>query len=334
MLSAQALPRGRSAGLLEFLARPHWVVAAFVLMAAAALAISHGWADATAALPLPLGILVVNLAAAIATRPRFRADVPLLILHLALLVFVALIAVARLTYFDGGTSLSSGDEFEGDLVWDERGPFHPDRLASLRFVNEGFTENFPQRGRYATTYNRVRWWDANGLSHVAEIGDDRPLLLGGYRIYPTGRRGFSPVLHWQPREGEGEFGAVQLHDTRRGEFADSNQWRIPGGPEVWTMLDLPAEHEPQPGERRAGLGADEIEHSLVLRVADERYTMRPGDILQLPEGSLGYLYLDTWMGYRITYDPTKPWVAGTVLLAVICLVWFYLRRFRRPVVGE
>ena len=50
----------------------------------------------------------------------------------------------------------------------------------------------------------------------------------------------------------------------------------------------------------------------------------------MPEGTLTYVRLDSWMGYRIVADPTKPWLIGTIAVAVISLVWFYSRIVFRP----
>jgi len=316
------------AGLADRLASPKWMVAFFVLTAAAALAVAHDVADATTVMPVPFAVFTVNLAAAIAARPALRTNVPLLLFHVALLVLVALFGLARLTYFEGATAVSSGTRFDGSLAKDERGPLHRDRLDELRFANEGFTENFPQRGRYLATYNRVRWWDADGGSHVAEIGDDRPLLIAGYRLYTSRHRGFSPAFLWRPNVGDEDLGTVQLTDTRLGDFAPVNEWQIPGGPKVWAMVDLRDGQDPAPGTRRANLGSERLDHVLVLRVGDRRHELRPGDSITLPEGVLTYVRLDSWMSYRIIHDPTKPWLVATVLVAILSLLWFYARRFR------
>ncbi len=312
------------------LASPRLTVAFFLLMAAGALWVAQGGANATLATVLPLGLLVLNLAAAIVSNPRFRADLPLLLFHLALLALVALLALARLIYFDGATILTAGTAFEGNLVKDSRGPLHGDGVGSLRFANEGFTENFPERGKYRSTYNRVRWWDGAGQSHLAEIGDDRPLILDGYRIYATGRRGFSPLFHWQPAAGEAGHGTVQLPDSGTEGLGPATSWPLPSGPQAWVMLNLEATPAPQPGEQRDGLGGRAIPHHLVLRVDERRVELRPGETAELGAGRLTYVRLDSWMGYRIVKDPTEPWLVATVLVGIASLLWFYARLLRKP----
>lgn len=327
-----ALPGGPAHGrrVVEWLASPHWMVAFFLLAAAGALAAAYGVTDATRLMLPPLALLSVNLVAAIATRPAFRRDAPLLLFHVALLALIALFALGRLTYLDASVALSSGTDFEGELVSDERGPLHNDRLGELRFANEGFTENYPRRGRYVATYNRISWWDEQGASHLAEIGDDHPLLLAGYRIYSTRQRGFSPVFHWHGSDGEEDLGTVQLSDVRGGQYAPANEWIIPNGQQAWAMLQLADEKLPipEPGAQQANLNAQALAHTLVLRVGDARHELQPGDVLELPGGRLSYVRLDSWMSYRIIHDPTRPWLVATVLVAIGCLVLFYLRRFR------
>lgn len=315
-------------GLLKTLASPRLTVAFFLLMAAGAIWVSRG-GEATSAALLPLALLVVNLAAAIFCSPRFRADLPLLLFHLSLLALVALFAVARLTYFNGAAILTSGTAFTGKLLLDQHGPLHGDGLDHLRFANEGFTENFPERGKYHATYNRVRWWDETGASGIAEIGDDRPLLLDGYRIYTTSRRGFSPLFYWQPESGNLELGTVQLPDYDSAGLGPAVAWHLPGGQEAWAMLVQEAVAEQPPAGQRAGLGAPQAKHHLILRIGEQRWQLRPGEEIDLDGGKLTYVQLDSWMGYRIVHDMTEPWLVATVLVGIGALLWFYGRIFRR-----
>ena len=303
-------------------------MAIFVLLGAGALAVAEGGFSPTWLLLPSFALLGINLAASIATNARFRRDLPLLVFHLALVALVILFTVARLTYFEGTTTLTVDTEFDNTLLTQSRGPLHGDRIASLHFANEGFTEKFPERGDYHATYNRVRWRDGAGTSHVAEIGDDTPLVLDGYRIYTSWRRGFSPLFRWEPVSGEVEYGTVQLQEVGDGGFAPASEWPLPGGPKVWVMLAFDELPQPQAG-RRDDLGAEEMQHHLVLRVGERRQELRPGESAALEGGTLTYTGLGSWMGYRIIYDPTKPWLVATVIVAIGSLLWFYARLLRR-----
>lgn len=316
---------------LHALAAPRWTVLFFLLTAAATLAVAYEAMPATTLMAAPLALLTVNLAAAIIAQPRFRADLPLLLFHLVLVALVALLVLARLVYLNAHTTLTSGTAFDGQLLMNEHGPLHRWQPQNLPFANEGFTEDFyaKGRGKFRATYNRVRWQDNAGLWHDALIGDDRPLILNGYKIYTTRHRGFSPVFRWQPKAGPEEYGTAQLNEQQDGAFASSAAWRLPSGTEAWAMLDIKKPDERRSG-KRTGLGANELEHSLVLRIdqqdAQQRHVLQAGQSVELDEGTLTYVRLDSWMGYLITYDPTVPWIMGSVLLGVCSLIWFYWRR--------
>lgn len=314
---------------LRLLAAPHLAVLCFVLIAAGALWIAEGGGSPTTAMVVPLSLLVVNLSAAVLTHPRFRTDLPLLVFHLALVAFVGLLLAARMTYVDGMVPVTRGAVFNGAMVQVEHGPWHGDGLQKLRFSNEGFVDEYPANGNAYLTYNKVRWWDADGRAHLAEIGDDRPLVIDGYRIYAN-RKGLAPRMLWKRDSGEIEFASMQFGSLEPDGWYAGNAWALPGGPEIWLGMQHEFER-PLPGARRVDLGAADIDTPLVVRVGDARHELHTGQALTLPDGTLTYVRLDAWMGYRIVYDPTTDWLMGTAALAVFSLIWFYLQRllFRR-----
>jgi hypothetical protein len=324
---------------LQRLASPWFTVAFFVLLAASGLAVIKADVAATWAVMPPLALLCLNLVAGIATHPRFRSDLPLLIFHFALLALVALVVGARLTYFEARTSLVVGNEFDGDLQMVEHGPLHGNGVARLRFANEGLIENLSLDSKYAAPYSRVGWTADDGVAYQAEIGDDHPLRLDGYRIYTTRNRGFAPIFAWQPAGGEIEYGSVQLRDKGQGGFTPDAGWHLPKGPEMWAMVELETGEanveSKRPAAWRVNLNADRLAHRLVVRINEARYPLRPGESIELPTGRLTYLELKSWMGYRISYDPTIPWLIATIATAISSLIWFYARLFfrRRQIVG-
>jgi cytochrome c biogenesis protein len=312
--------------LLRWLASPRWMLGFFVFAAAGALVSVQQPDWITPVWMLPLGVFALSLLAAVASNSRLRKDAALLGLHLGLLLFVLLLGAARLTYFDGAVTLTQGAPFEGRLDLDRRGPLHPGGVEALRFANEGFTEEFGERARWKSTRNRVRWWNAQGRSEVAEIGDDHPLVLGGYRIYTTHNRGYSPVFRWTAADGREELGTVQL---RAGEFDQANSWQLPGGPEIWAML-APAEQVALArGARRVNLGEDSLAHRLVIRAGARRELLQPGGSLDLPGGRLTYVALESWMGYRIVYDVAMYWLMAAATVTLVCMTAFYARLLRR-----
>lgn len=310
------------------LASPRLMVVFFLLMAAAALGVAYGAIAPTPAVLAPFGLLVVNLTASIASNARFRADLPLLVFHIALLAMVALFAIARLTYFEGTAKVPAGAWFAGDLRTEERGVLHDEGARGLRFSNEGFAEVYPERNTYRYTHNRVRFLDATGNPHESVIGDDRPLVLKGYRIYTSRNRGFAPMLQWRPVDEAIQFATVQLGQIGVDGFMTGTQWPIPGGPAIWVSMSTELDKF-TPGIRRDNLGAKDASNKLVV-THNERFTeLRVGESLDLPGGRLTYAGLSAWMGYRIIYDPTQPWLIGAVSIAIISLLWFYVRRLWR-----
>lgn len=317
----------RASRWLAWLAAPKLTVVFFVATALAALAVAHQLSSATALMTLPFGLLGANLAAAITVHGRFRADMPLLCFHLALLVLVLLFVVGRLSFFEGTFVLTRGISFDGRYEKQEAGPLHGDAYRRLSLINEGFVEHTPTKSlRYMS--NRVSWIDATGKRHSDQISEDRPLVFEGYRIYPLRQRGFSPLFSWAPTGAAPQYATIPIPASPDLGAARGISWHVSETVELWASIlpDDPA--MPVPSTPRENLGAATLPHRLVLWVGDLRHELRPGDSLTLPQGTLRYLSLDTWMGYKVTYDPTKPWLIACVLLAVASLIWFYLRRFK------
>lgn len=312
-----------------------WVAAlCFVLLAAGALGVSEADGDATWLMLGPLLLLALSLGAAIATKARLRSDVFLLVFHLALLVLVLLFGLARMTYFEATTSLTAGRHFANELENVVRGPWHGGDVSRLDFRNEGFAEQFARTDAYGSTVNRVSWRDSAGKYRMADIGDHVPLILDGYRIY-TARRGYAPLLLWQAKDGESQYGALQLqrNPETAGQYDLAGDWRLPGGDTMWVSLEL-AESLRRDAGTRPGLDAERIPHQLVLRIGEVRHALQTGEVIDLPGGTLTYVRLGTWMGYRIIYDPVRPWIVGCVIVAVISLLLFYARVIGRRRQGE
>jgi len=40
-----------------------------------------------------------------------------------------------------------------------------------------------------------------------------------------------------------------------------------------------------------------------------------------------YRELSTWMGYRVDYDWTRPWLLATALIGLGALFWHYIAKF-------
>lgn len=274
---------------------------------------------------VPLALLALNLVAAIATNGVFRRQAPLLVFHLALVTLLLLVAAGRLTRLSGYVGITDGTAFDGTLASSEQGPLHDIRaLASVTFINNGFSIAYAPGLNRGPTNNLVSWPDPDGRWQHAAIGDQKPLVLAGYRFYTTYNKGFAPTFRWTPDAGPEIIGSVQLPPFPMKEYGQAAGWTTPGGTPVWVMLDIdetvldPASHtEFRQPER----------YRLVLRTSSERHEMVPGDAIRLSGGTLRFDGLRNWMGYRVFYDWTLPWLLAACAVAVVSLGWHFWTRF-------
>lgn len=276
-------------------------------------------------LTVPLALLALNLACAVVTNPVFRRQTALLTFHLALIAIVLLAATGRLTYLRGQLELSSGETFHGALTQSEHGPWHRGRISEVSFTNHSFTIDYSPGMKRDQTRNAVSWTDAAGREQHAVIGDQQPLVLGGYRFYTSFNKGFAPLFVWHPAQGAPQRGTIHLPSYPIHEYGQALEWSPPAtGVKLWVMLKF---EEALLDPARPWQFRPPREHALVLRVGDERRELEPGGRYTLPQGVLEYEGLTTWMGYNVFYDWTMPWLLAACLLAVASLAWHFRRKF-------
>lgn len=274
---------------------------------------------------VPLALLAVNLLAAIATNGVFRRQTWLLVFHLSLVALLLLVAAGRLTYLKGHVGVTEGASFEGVLAVDERGPWHAGPLAAVRFVNAGFDIDYAPGWQRGATRNRVRWQTPEGRWKQAVIGDQTPLVIAGYRFYTTFNKGFAPMFRWDDGKGSTLYGSVQLPSYPLNEYAQAAEWTPPGSTtRIWVMLDI--DEVVIDPEDHAAFRLPE-RYTLVLRVGEARHELHPGDTLALPDGTLTFDGLRSWMGYRVFYDWTLPWLLAACVLAVASLAGHFWQKF-------
>ncbi|MEY2687808.1 MAG: hypothetical protein RL375_2006 [Pseudomonadota bacterium] len=306
-----------------------------------------------------MGLLSAQLVIGLVQHPALSRRLPLLCFHLALLMLVLLVGVGRLTALDGRFELTQGVVYEGQLIDGRVGAWHRGALEKLAFQHAGFEVDYSPGRRRGPTRNRVSWVDEQGVAHRAVIGDHLPLVLDGYRIYTSPNKGFAPVLSWLPSiaadhltagsapaasaaapagsSGAGPLprrsrrtlpvittGAVHLPSYPMNELRQSREWPLPDGRAVWVKLDF---DETLIDPDQAAAFRLPTQHRLVVRLGNQRAELLPGMSMDLPGGRLVYEGLRSWMGYRITYDPTLPWLLACALFAVWSMAWHYLRKF-------
>ena len=317
---------------MKVLASPKLTVAFFLLAAVGALVAKEGWLTPTVAMLPPFALLLINLLAAILCHPRFRADLPLLVFHLALLALIALFALGRLTYLYGSVSITRDTSFSGVIYLLETGPLHPTDYRKLTFQHAGMVERYNDDvGHRIDISSRLRWPDDRRGWQEAELGFGYPVVLNGYRIYPSGRRGYAPIFLWQPDQGSEELGAVQLFGQFSKVTENTTDWTMPNGQAAWLqLLNLSPSHPPL-GAVRHDLDAERLPHKLILRIGEARHELSLGDSVAVNGGRLRYVKLESWGGYSLIYDPTESWLIATIIVAIGSLAWFYRRRFAKSI---
>ena len=161
------------------------------------------------------------------------------------------------------------------------------------------------------------------------IGDQVPLQLQGYRFYTSFNKGFAPKFLWRDQQGRVLAGAVHLPAWPEHAFNQATEWTPEGaGQSLWIQLEFddPILLTDQPSKFRAPL-----DYTLIVRVAEQRYLLQPGDELSLEGGTLVFQGLATWMGYSIFYDLSRYWLLAACFLAVSSIAThFWLKYSSRP----
>ncbi|MHB0986185.1 MAG: cytochrome c biogenesis protein ResB [Sulfuricella sp.] len=302
-------------------------LAALVFFAAGILVAYLGEEHTTLALVLPLLLLSLNLIAAVLTNPAFRRSGALLLFHMALIAIVLLVTAGRLTYLKGHVELSEGESFDGQLTASEAGPWHQSGLDRVHFTNDGFSIEYAPGIQRGKTRNAVQYTDARGKEQHAEIGDQTPLVLEGYRFYTSSNKGFAPAFLWTPAAGrEPVLGTVHLPSYPVNEGWQARAWQLPGtGIQLWTMLKF---DEIILDPNAASEFRLPHRHKVIVRIGGQRHELLPGQAISLPGGGrLVYDGLRTWMGYTVFYDWTIHWLLAASVIAVGALGWHFWRKF-------
>ena len=313
--------------LIEHLASPRLAIFGMILLAIGA-GLSYGNPASTPmwVLVAPLALLSLSLTLAIATNPRINRRRGLLLFHVGLLAIVILVAIGRLTFFEARLELVEDNAFNSDELFDVKsGAWHRKAdLAKLNFVQHSYSvEYFPEllRGR---TFSNVSVQGSDGVQHAQVVGDDRPLVIDGYRFYTTFNKGFAPVLTWIPRAGESVSGAVHMPSYPLFAHKQTNVWTPSGSDEIkfWLQLETGLDEK-----RDWTLDSRRTSGVLVVNAGDKRVELKRGESVELPSGTLRYDRLASWMGYKVFYDPTLHYLFIAALCSVVGLFWHFWQKF-------
>ena len=270
-----------------------------------------------------LWTLALNLAAALIAKPRLRQEAGLFIFHIALLALLILAGVGRLTHFDGHVEVLEGTAFSvGEVEVESKGALHPDWLDSVAFRQERFSVDYAPGIKRARTRSEILV-ETNSGAESRSIGDDVPFIAHGFRFYTTHNKGLAVVLTWLPNHGETITGAVHMPGYPSFDWKQDNSWQAPNGPEVrfWLHLDTPLKED-----RAWTLASDRVSGVLVVNAQGKRHELKRGENAIVDGGTLRFDELRGWMGYRIFFDPTLPWMLAAATIALFGLALQFWRK--------
>ena len=272
-------------------------------------------------LVVPLAFLALNLTAAIFTNQRINRQPGLLVFHIGLLSIIVLAAIGRLSYIDAHMEIAEGQGFTpGLLLETKQGPLHAGRLDKVRFVQGYYTVDYAEGMHRGLTNSQVLIPDERGQFTSKIVGDDRVLVLEGYRFYTTFNKGFTVVLTWLPEQGLPVTGRINLPSYPLYEYKQDNSWTPPGASPVKFWLQLTT------GMREDAAWVLDARNSrgvLVVSHGEQRVELQVGESTRLEGGQLRYDRLSAWMGYKVYYDPTLRWLFFVSIIAVIGMGWHY-----------
>ena len=273
----------------------------------------------------PMVLLALNLSAAIATNARINQQPGLLLFHVSLLLILLVATIGRLTHMDAHLELVVGTEFESaNLLEINAGPLHSGALEKVQFVQGPFKVEYSPGMQRGLTFSHVKVKTATGDWEERVVGDDRPLVLEGYRFYTTFNKGFSPILTWIPDRGEPVTGTVNMPSYPLFEYKQDNRWNPPGSDEeikFWLQLKTgmdESKHWVLDGETSTGV--------LIVTTDDKRHEVQVGESVALQNGRLRFDALTTWMGYRLFYDPTIQWMFFISIMGVLGLSQYFWKK--------
>jgi cytochrome c biogenesis protein len=246
---------------------------------------------------------------------------------LALALLAILIAADRLTAFYGHIEVTEGTAFDPRLVKGEGGPLHDRAFTAIAFVQGPFEIDYAPGMKRRDTRSRIMVPNGSGGWREEIVGDDKPLVLAGYRFYSSFNKGFAPVLEFIDSRGVKQLGAVHLPSYPLNHFKQGNDWQVPGSSRnVKLWLQIPEEVYKVEDAWEFALPKDP---QLVVIDSETRRELSIGESLSLPDGNLRFHQLRSWMGYSISYNPLIPWIIAAVCLAVAALAWHGIAKMRQ-----
>lgn len=274
---------------------------------------------------LPLCGLTVNLIAALMVNRMLRIQGGLLIFHLSLAALAGIAAVGQLIQMEGHVEITEGSAFDANQVVVEKAPFHNLKLDRVNFIQGDFDINYAPGMNRRDTISNIEFIGLNGAKQNLKVGDDQPLVAQGYRFYTTFNKGFAPLLTYENKSGNRMVGTVHLPSYPLFDYKQMNEWRPPGSQQDVKLWLRPGQDLYD--EDRSWRFSKPDDPVLVVIEGKRRQEIKTGEMVNLSSGKLRFAGLKTWMGYKIRYNPTTPWLFAASIIAVLGLLWHMIRKF-------
>lgn len=317
----------RLSGLLRQAARIEITIALVLVAGGLALAGDRfGW-RVGAVMAAPAFGLFVNLCAALLTNRTLSTRPALYAFHVGLAILALSLAADALSSFSGHVEIVNGGDFDARRVVGEARPWHRPRLSEIRFRQKSFDISYAPGMKRRETASVIETREG-GQAREIVVGDDRPLVVSGYRLYTSFNKGFAPVVTFIDAAGIAHTGAVHLPSYPLNEDRQANAWRPAGASAeivVWLELEKPVYDEDAPWR----FAVPETS-SLVVIAGGERRRLSPGETAPLASGAVRYEGLAAWMGYTITSNPYAPIATAAALASILALIWEIIGKLAAP----
>jgi len=278
---------------------------------------------------IPFAGLFFNLIAAIFTNRKIRQQIGLLIFHLALAAIAVIAASGRFTYLKGHVEITNGLPFNEALVVAETGALHSWGLDKVSFLQGDFSieygPNMSRRGTKNEVFVPITASDGKRVWKKQIIGDDKPLKLNGYSFYTSSNKGFALAMTFMDAQGEERTGTIHLPQYPMQDAIQSNEWTPAGSTKpitFWLELEKPIYDVKDYWTFRVPENP-----TLVITDGPTRHELKVGQSGAIAGGFLRFEKMMTWMGYLISYDPTKNWIFAASLVAVLGMAWHAVTKF-------
>jgi len=269
----------------------------------------------------PMALMALNLSAAIISNQKINRQPGLLLFHVCLLSLILLAGLGRLIHLDAHLEIRSNQAFEPKLLLDvNAGPFHSGAIEQIQFVQGPYQVEYAKGLRRGLTFSHVNVKRGGGWQQQV-VGDDRPLLIGNYRLYTTFNKGFSAILTWLPAQGAPVTGALNMPSYPLFDYKQDNRWTPPASDQeirFWLRLNAGMNENAD-----WVLDAEKASAILVVNDGDKRIELKYGEQAPLNGGSLRFDGLTAWMGYRLFYDPTIQWMFFIAMVGVAGLGHYF-----------